>query len=164
MERTSAWPSQSAITVVSTPAWSSDIAQLWRSTCGCSVLAVSDGQAGGGGLGVGADASLDGVAAEAPAGAGGEQRVGGAAGAFGEPGARARLGVGGERDGALLSALAVAADVRAGAERDVAAVEADQFGDAQPGLDGERQHGVVAATFPAVAVGRVDAARWPRGW
>ena len=74
------------------------------------------------------------------------------------------LGVGGERDGALLSAFAFAADVRAGAERDVAAVEADQLGDAQAGVDGEGEHGVVAAAFPAVAVGRVDRARWLRGW
>ena len=44
VERTSACPSQSAITVVSTPACSSDIAQLWRSTCGCSRLPASDGQ------------------------------------------------------------------------------------------------------------------------
>ena len=32
------------MTVVSTPACSSDIAQLWRSTCGWSFLACSDGQ------------------------------------------------------------------------------------------------------------------------
>ena len=88
----------------------------------------------------------------------------GAAGALGEPGVEHGLGVGGERDGALLSALAVAADVRAGAEHDVAAVEADELGDAQSGVDGEGEHGVVAAAFPAVAVGRVDQRRRLRRW
>ena len=62
----------------------------------------------------------------------------------------------GERDRALLSTLALAADVRAGAERDVAAVQADQLGDTQPGVDGECEHGVVAAAFPALSVGSLD--------
>jgi len=35
----------------------------------------------------------------------------------------------GERDSALFASLAFAADVRAGAERDVAAGQADEFGD-----------------------------------
>ena len=105
-----------------------------------------------------------GVAAEPAAGAGRKQRVVGTAGALVEPGGEHGVGVGGERDGALLSAFALAADVRAGAEHDVAAVEADQLGDAQAGVDGEGEQGVVAAPFPALAVGRVDQRAWPRGW
>ena len=66
------------------------------------------------------------------------------------------MGVVGERDGAVLSSLAQAADVRAGAEHDVVAVQADQLGDTQAGVSGEGEHGVVAAAFPALAVGRVD--------
>jgi hypothetical protein len=73
------------------------------------------------GGGVGADALLDGVAAESPAGAGGKQRVVWPAGSFGEPGDQDRLGGRGERDRALLAAFALAADVRPGAKRDVAA-------------------------------------------
>jgi hypothetical protein len=57
--------------------------------------------------GVRADALLDGVAAEAAAGAGRKQRVLGTPGALGEPGFEDGLGGCGERDGALLSALAV---------------------------------------------------------
>jgi len=79
------------------------------------------------GGGVGADALLDCVAAEPAAGAGGEQRVCCPAGSLGEPGRQDRLGGGGERNGALLSAFAFAADMRAGAERDVAAVQADEL-------------------------------------
>ena len=60
-------------------------------------------------------------------GAGRKQRVRGAAGAFGQPDFEHGLGVGGKWDRTLLSALAVAADVRAGAEREVAAVEADEL-------------------------------------
>ena len=39
-------------------------------------------------------------------------------------------------------------DVRAGAEVHVGAGEADQFGDPQPGLDGEQQQRVVASAGP----------------
>jgi hypothetical protein len=55
----------------------------------------------------------------------------------------------GERDGALLASFAVAADVRAGAECDVAAVEADEFGDSQAGLDGQEHEGSIPPSFPA---------------
>ena len=103
-----------------------------------------------------ADEAFDGVAAEPPAGAGREQRLVATPGAFGEPDAQHRLGGCGQRDGALFAAFAEAADVGAGAETDVAAVESDQLGDPQPGLDGERQQRAVAAAFPAAAVGRVD--------
>ena len=61
---------------------------------------------------------------------------------------------GGERGDPLFAALAEAGDVRPGAEVDVAAGQAGQLGDAQPGLDGEAEHGVVAAAGPGGAVGR----------
>ena len=123
------------------------MAQLWRSTWGWTLSARSDGHRCGGGDGVLADEPFDGVGAEASSGAGREQWLVAEAGAF----ARSRrrrtaLGGCGERDRSVLAAFAVAADVGAGAEGDVAAVEPGELGDAQPGLDGER----------AAAPGRVD--------
>jgi hypothetical protein len=47
------------------------------------------------------------------------------------------------------AALAEAADVGAGAEGDVAAVESDQFGNPKPGLHRQQQQRAVAAAFPA---------------
>jgi hypothetical protein len=68
-----------------------------------------------------------------------------------------RLGLRGEWDGALLASLALDVDVAAaGVERDVAAVEREQLGDAQAGLEREDQHRAVAAAFPAVLGWRVD--------
>jgi hypothetical protein len=61
---------------------------------------------------------------------------------------------GGERSNAVLAPLAVAADVRAGAEVHVAAVKAGELGGAQPGLDGEQQQGVVSPAGPGRTVGR----------
>jgi hypothetical protein len=44
--------------------------------------------------------------------------------------------------------------VGAGAQRDILAVEGDQLGDPQPGLDRKREHGVVAPAGPgALAAG-----------
>ena len=98
----------------------------------------------------------DGVEAQPPSGAGGEQRLVAVAGAFGQPHAAGPLGGCGQRDGPLLAALAETADVGTGAEADVAAVEADQLGDPQPGLDGQQQQGTVPAAFPSGAVGCAD--------
>ncbi len=69
-----------------------------------------------GGLGVGAQALCDGVAAEAASGAGAEQRVTAPSGAFVEPGAQQVLDVAVEWDGALLRWCAgwPGADVRVG--------------------------------------------------
>jgi hypothetical protein len=53
----------------------------------------------------------------------------------------------------LLAALAVAAQVRAGGERDVGAAQAGELGDAQSGLDHGQQQRVVASAGPALAVG-----------
>ena len=99
---------------------------------------------------------LDGVAAQPPAGSGREQRVGCVASAFGDPHrehgpCRCR-----ERDGPVFSPFASDADVRAGVEHEIAAVDPDQLGDAQAGLDREHQHRAVAAAFPSVRIGCVD--------
>ena len=64
------------------------------------------------------------------AGAGGEQRVVGLAGAFAGPGVDDGDGLFGQRRDALFAAFAEAVDVRAGAEPDVAAGQADQLADA----------------------------------
>src|ERR1039457_145927 len=103
---------------------------------GGDVLGPDGWAARGGGGGGGGDAMLDGVTAERPAGDGGEERVGGVAVALGEPGGEH----GADRSqwrGSLPAALAGAADVRARAEDDVGAGEADELGDPQPGMGGE---------------------------
>lgn len=53
----------------------------------------------------------------------------------------------------MLPALALALDVRAGSQMDVAETQAGELGDPQAGLDGEHQQGVVAPSGSAVAVG-----------
>ena len=52
-------------------------------------------------------------------------------------------------DAALLSALPVAADIGRRAELGVTAIEADQFGEAQAGLDGQEYQGPVAGGPPS---------------
>ena len=105
-------------------------------------------------VGVLADEQSDGVAAERPALAGREQRVLGRAGTLGEPVPQECRGLAGQRGRASLASLALDPDVAAGAEVDVADVQAGQFGDAQPGLDRQRQQRVVAAAVPGSAVRR----------
>jgi hypothetical protein len=95
---------------------------------------VEQGRAGlRGGPDVGAQALGDGVAAEAPSGAGAEQRIVMASGAFAQPAAQQLLDGAVERYGALLAALSLAADRCAVAEGDVGAVQACELGDAQAG-------------------------------
>ena len=94
------------------------------------------------------EAVLDGVAAESCAGAGREQRLVGSAGAFCEPGFEDRPDCWDQWCSPCLSSLAGGLHVRAGPERDVLAVEGDQFGDPQAGLDREREHRVVASPGP----------------
>ena len=79
-------------------------------------------------LGVDGDAAFDGVVAEAPPGAGGEQWLAGMVAAFPEPGAHDSGGGWGERHASLLASLAGAADVGGCAELDVAAGEPGQLG------------------------------------
>ena len=73
---------------------------------------------------------------------------------LGEPSSQDCDGLFGQRRDPLLSALPQAADVRAGAEVNVAAFEGSELGCAQPGLDGEQEHRVIAPTGPGVAIGR----------
>src|ERR1035437_4138319 len=133
------------MTVVSTPAWSSDIAQLCRRACECSCLPCRDGQ-----LVVAAAAwvltrcSIASRLSRLPV------RVANS-GSAGRPARSASQLASiacarGERDGALFSPFGVAAaDVRAGPERDVAAVQGDQFGDSEAGVDRECEDRAVAA-------------------
>jgi hypothetical protein len=103
-----------------------------------------------GGRGVGVAPQGDGVAAEASPGAGREQRVVRVPGSLAQPGAQQPLDRAGEGNGALLAPLALAADVRAGAQGDVGAVQAGEFGDPQAGLDRRQEHeDAIASTFPA---------------
>ena len=53
-----------------------------------------------------------------------------------------------QRRAALLSSLALATDMRAGSQHDIATIEIDQFGDAQAGLQGEQQDRPIAAANP----------------
>ena len=62
----------------------------------------------------------------------------GAPGGFGKPAAQCFDRGLGQRRGPVFASLAVAGDVRACAEVDVVAAQANQFGDAQPGLDHEQ--------------------------
>ena len=112
----------------------------------------------GGGGGVLADEAFHGVGAEAPPGAGREQRLVAEPGSFGQPDAQHREGGCGERDRSLSAAFALAADVGTGAEGDVAAVEPGQLGDPQPGLHGQQQQRAVAASLPPVRSGAASRA------
>ena len=96
------------------------------------------------------------------AAAGREQRRAGGAVVFAEPVAQDGDGGAGERGDPVLAAFAVAGDVRARAEVHVGAGEPDQFGDPQPGLDGEQQQRVVASPGPGGLVAGRRAARRPR--
>lgn len=62
-------------------------------------------------------------------------------------------GVAAERGHSLFAALAVDPDVGPGAEVDVVSAQGDEFGDPEPGLDGDDEEGVVASTAPSGLVG-----------
>ncbi len=98
---------------------------------------------------VGADSKCDGVAAEPPPGAGGEQWIAGASGSLGKPDPQQGFDCTGEWDSSLFAALAFAADAGAGAEGDVTAVQADELGDTQTGLDGKQQQHLISPTLPS---------------
>ena len=77
-----------------------------------------------------------------------EQRLVGSGGAFGEPRFEHRLDGWDQRRSPRFASLADGVDVGAGAERDVLAVQGDQFGDPQAGLDRQREHRVIAPAGP----------------
>ena len=66
--------------------------------------------------------------------------------------------MGGERGDPFFAAFAVAAQVGAGAELDVRAAQPGELGDAQAGLDGDEQQGVVAAADPGGRSGAASSA------
>jgi hypothetical protein len=73
---------------------------------------------------------------------------------FGEPNPQCGNGLPDERGRTLLASFAVTSDVRAVlVEVNVAAGQRDQFGDPQPGLAGQQQQGVVAASPSGGAIG-----------
>ena len=114
------------------------MAAVCRRVCGVTFL-LGHRRAARGRGGEWREAVLDGVVAEPSARNGREQRIGGLAGVLGEPCPQDGDGGRGERGGPFLAALAEAADVGSGVEMDVAAGQADELGDPQPGLDGERR-------------------------
>ena len=129
------------------------MAAVCLSVCGVTFLLL-DGRAVCCGCGcVLGDEPFDGVAGERPSGPGGKQWpvLGGAE--LGEPGPEHLHGLAGQRGGPVFAALAVAADVRSGAEVRVLAGEAGELRYPQPGLDGEQEQGVVAAAVPGLPVG-----------
>ena len=72
----------------------------------------------------------------------------GSGGALGEPRFEDRPDGRDQRRSPRLASLADGVHVGAGPERDVLAVQGDQFGDPQAGLDREREHRVVAPAGP----------------
>ena len=115
------WPSQRAMTEVSTPARSSDIAAVCRSVCGVTFFSLIDGQAPAAVAACLATSRSTASRERAPPGRVGNSGLAAAGAELGEPGPQDLDGLGGERGGPVLAALAVAADVRAGAEVDVLA-------------------------------------------
>ena len=116
----------------------------WACPGGCSSVLVEE--------------AFDGVAAEAGAAPGREQRVGRGAAAFGEPVTQDGRGGGGERGRAFLAALTVAGHVRAGAEIGGADGETGQLGDPKAGLDANCQQGVIAAAGQVADSGAASSA------
>jgi len=102
------------------------------------------------------EAPFDRVAAEAAAGDGREQRIACSAWTFAEPRMQDRLGRCHERRASLFAAFADGVHVGADGEGHVLAGESGEFGDAQPGLDGEREHGVIARPVQVAQVAGVQ--------
>ena len=152
MERVSSCPSQRAMTDTSTPAWSRAIAAVWRSTWGVTFLPLSDGQR---------TRAMPTWRATRRCTASGLSRRPVRVGTTGQRrarrvrGRRAQHGdgVGGQGHDPLLATLAGAAQVGTGAECDIAAVEAGELSQPQPGLNGDGEHGPVAPSFPTARVG-----------
>ncbi len=95
---------------------------------------------------------LEGVPAHRPAADGGEQRVVGCPGVFGEPGPQGGDRARAQRRDPVFAAFAVAGDVGAAAEVDIPAGQGGELGGPQPGLDREQHPGVVTAAGPGCPV------------
>src|SRR5438876_793900 len=98
-------------------------------------------------------AAFDRIPAQAPPGAGGEQRISGEPTPFGQPDAQDVLRRLRQGNRPLLAAFALATHARAGAEGDVAAVQPHKLRDAQAGLHGNHEQGAVSSSLPAAAIG-----------
>ena len=98
------------------------------------------------------DAVFDRVAAEMSASAGGEERGIGGAPVFGDPSIHHGDGGWQQRCAAFFAALAETVDVRADTGVDVGDGEPDDLADAQPGLDRQGEHRMVAAAGAGVLV------------
>jgi hypothetical protein len=103
------------------------MAQVCRSTWGVSPLRRERRATFGGEVLVEGDARCDGVVAESAPGAGGKQRIVVKAATLSAPCAQDGDVGRGEWDATLLAALAVTADMGAGAQLDVAAAEPGEF-------------------------------------
>jgi hypothetical protein len=99
------------------------------------------------------DQPFDGIAGEPAAGLGREERHAGDGAELGEPGFQHLDDLAGQRCCPVFAALAVAADVRPGAQVRVLAGEAGEFRYPQPGLDGEQEQCMVPAAVPGLPVG-----------
>src|SRR6266498_540963 len=86
-----------------------------------------------------------------------EQEVGTDCATLGDPRAKHARRRAGQRRAALLTTLAVAANVGAGAEGEVVDPQPGKFRQAQAGLDGEEEQRVVAATESGGRVWRREA-------
>ena len=127
------------------------MAAVCRRVCGVTFLSAIDGQAAAAVAACLATSRSTASRESGPPRLGGEQRVRRVGRLSSASQARSTATVwAGERGGPVLAALAVAADVRAGAEVDVVAGQAGELGDPQSGLDGEQEQGVVAAAVPGL--------------
>jgi hypothetical protein len=148
------WPSQSAMTEMSAPECSKAIAALWRSVCGVTCLAWRDVQVA---AVVVAFLATRRSTASVLSGLPWREGNRGSSGVPRRSVSQARSAVtvwlvsGGDP---VLSSSAVAADVRAASQVNVADLGAGQFRDAKPGLPGQREQRVVAAAVPGGLVGR----------
>jgi hypothetical protein len=98
------------------------------------------------------DETLDRVAAEHGATSRGEEEVGAGGLYFREPGAHQCHRRPRERCAALLTALAVTADVGGWAKDQILDTQPGQLRDAEPGLKGDGQQHVVTAAEPGRAI------------
>jgi len=122
-------------------------------------LAPEGGAAWSGGNDVLRNETLDGVLAQASTAGTGEDRRVGSRRTLTEPCFEDPRDIAAQGRAAELAPLAVAADVGAGAERDVLAAERGQLGDTQPRLHGNEEECPVAPSDPGGGVWRVEEGR-----
>src|SRR5207245_9215702 len=105
------------------------------------------------------DEPLDGILAQASAAGTGKDRRVGIRRTLTQPCGEDPRDIAAQGRAAELAPLAVAADVGAGAERDVVAAERGQLGDTQPRLHGNEEECAVAPSDPGGGVWRVEEGR-----